>query len=51
MKTGFRHYVGLARTERRLRRLLQVMPFDRMDRVIASVLASDGVSQNSLAVC
>ncbi len=34
LKTRFRHYVGMTKTELRLRRLLASVPFDRMDRVI-----------------
>lgn len=33
LKSRFRHYLNLARTERRLERLLGDFPFDRMDRV------------------
>ncbi len=37
VKTRFRHYVGVTKTERRLRRLLTTQPFDRMDNVIQSM--------------
>jgi hypothetical protein len=33
VKTRFRHYVNLHRTERRLRRLLEDFKWDRMDRI------------------
>ena len=33
MRTRFRHYLNLGRTERRLRQLLADFPWDRMDRV------------------
>ena len=39
-KTRFRHYLNLARTERRLARLLQDFRWDRMDRVFASSMHS-----------
>lgn len=39
LKSRFRHYVSLARTERRLSRLLADFSWDRMDRVFARQLA------------
>ncbi len=41
LKSKFRHYVGVARTERRLRRLLELAPFDRMDSVMGSIRGFD----------
>jgi hypothetical protein len=35
-RTRFRHYVNLARTERRLERLLDDFRWDRMDRIFLS---------------
>lgn len=40
MKSRFRHYVNLARTERRLSRLLADFKWDRMDRVFLQGAAS-----------
>jgi polysaccharide deacetylase family protein (PEP-CTERM system associated) len=50
VKTVFRHYVGLTKTERRLRRLLQTVSFDRMDRVIDSVQSADADVLSPLTV-
>jgi hypothetical protein len=37
-RARLRHYIGLAATERRLRRLLRDFAWDRMDRVFADLL-------------
>lgn len=39
-RTRFRHYVNLARTERRLERLLADFAWDRVDRVFAQAMAA-----------
>ncbi len=40
LKTRFRHYLNLRRTEGRLRRLLRELPWGRMDDVFAAELAA-----------
>jgi polysaccharide deacetylase family protein (PEP-CTERM system associated) len=45
LRTRFRHYVNLGRTETRLGRLLNDFRWDRMDRVFPFASAPSGVSQ------
>ncbi|NND60400.1 MAG: DUF3473 domain-containing protein [Gammaproteobacteria bacterium] len=41
-RTRFRHYLNLARTEKRLARLLDDFSWDRMDRIFGVTAAQDG---------
>ncbi len=49
LKTRFRHYVNLHRTEERLARLLGDFRWDRVDRVYAAELGDDGAPACSAA--